>query len=406
MKNESETLAYIHSLGFFSHPASLERITALLHALGDPQKRLRAIHIAGTNGKGSVAAYLASICRENGLKTGLFVSPYILNFRERIQLNGAFIPPEVLTELSCRVRDTGIAVTEFEFITAVAFLYFAQERCDIAVVETGLGGRLDATNTLTDTAVSVITKIGLDHTAILGDTLAQIAAEKCGIIKNEVTVTSPCQPPEALAVIRARARRLILPDPAALCVRECGLFGNRFSYRGAEYETVLGGEHQIENALTAIEAAGCPGLGIDLSAIQRGLLHTRFPARLEVLSRSPLIVLDGAHNPDGAEALCAAMRPYAGKITAVIGMMRDKNVDAFLRHTLPLCRRAVAVQASDSPRALSAGELAALASDYCADTAACGAPAEAARIALSADGPVFIFGSLYLASAMRPLLTG
>lgn len=404
--NDTETVAYIHSLGMFSHEASLTRITALLGRLGNPQNACPSVHIAGTNGKGSTAVMTASAFRAAGLRTGLFISPFVIGFCERIQVDGEFIPAEELIRLSRRVIDTGIAVTEFEFITAVGFLYFAARKCDVTVIETGLGGRLDATNTMDCVRVSVITKIGLDHTALLGDTLEKIAAEKCGIIRNDVTVSAPGQDEAALGVIRAHARRLIIPSLSELKVVHTGLDGNSFFYRGEPYETALGGEFQIGNALTAIETVRHAGFPLTGEELRRGLAAARFPARLEVIRRNPLLVLDGAHNPDGAAALAAAMQPYAGAVTGVTGMMRDKNYEKFLSTVLPLCRRVVAVRASDSPRALSAAETAAAASAFCAEVCTADSYADALHQAfsLSAGGPVFIFGSLYLAAGIRPLL--
>lgn len=404
--NYNETLEYIHSLGMFSHPAGLERITALLHRLGNPQNSFEAVHIAGTNGKGSVAAYTSNIFRAAGLKTGLFISPFIIDFRERIQINGDFIPPDRLCELAERVRSAAVDVTEFEFITAMAFLYFAEEKCDIVVAETGLGGRLDATNTLSRVRVSVITRIGLDHTAILGNTFKKIAAEKCGIIKNDITVSAPHQPRTAAQVIRSSAKRLCIPDLRRLQVLKIGISGNEFIYRGVCYKTALGGEHQIENALTAIEAVRNSGLVNDDGMIRLGLAATRFPARLEKLFNTPLVILDGAHNPDGAVTLERAMREFSGKITGVVGMMKDKNCDGFLKTVLPHCRRVIAVKACDSPRALTADQMAELAVKYCNEV--CDAEslekAIAAALQSSKNDPVFIFGSLYLASAARKLL--
>lgn len=405
--NYNQTLEYIHSLGMFSHPAGLERITALLNRLQNPQNSFEAVHIAGTNGKGSVAAYTSSIFRAAGLKTGLFISPFIIDFRERIQINGEFIPQNRLCELAERVRAVGIEVTEFEFITAVAFLYFAEEKCDIVVAETGLGGRLDATNSLSRVRVSTITRIGLDHTAILGSTLKKIAAEKCGIIKNNITVSAPHQPRTAAQVIKSSAKQLFIPDMRRLRVINVGISGNEFIYGGTCYKTALGGEHQIENALTAIETVRKSGLVNDESIIKSGLAAARFPARLEKISDKPLIILDGAHNPDGAVTLERAMREFSGKITAVIGMMKDKNCDGFLKTVLPHCRRVIAVKACDAPRALTAAQMAELAKKYCKEVSAVEKLDEAITTALrsAADEPVFIFGSLYLASAVRPLIT-
>jgi dihydrofolate synthase/folylpolyglutamate synthase len=187
--NYNETLDYIHSLGNFSLPPTLDRIKTVLKKLGNPQKRIKAIHIAGTNGKGSVSAMMASVFKEAGYKTGLFISPYIIEFTERIQINGEYIKKESLCEFAQRVKETGIALTEFEFITALAFLYFAEQKIDILICETGLGGRLDATNSLENKIATVITKIGIDHTAILGDTIEKIAAEKCGILRDCSTIS-------------------------------------------------------------------------------------------------------------------------------------------------------------------------------------------------------------------------
>lgn len=406
--NYKECLEYIHSLGMFSHPAGLERISALLKKLGSPQNSFDAIHIAGTNGKGSTATYTSCICRCAGLKTGLFISPFIIDFRERIQINGEFIPQKRLCELTERVRDTKIAVTEFEFITAVAFLYFAEEKCDIVIAETGLGGRLDATNTLTRVLVSTITRIGLDHTAILGNTFKKIAAEKCGIIKNGITVSAAHQPRTAAEVIKQSAKKLIVPDMRRLKVLKTDIHGNEFIYCGTHYKTLLGGEHQIENALTAIETVKHSGLAIESDAIIRGLAAASFPARLEKISDTPLVILDGAHNPDGAVTLERAMRSFSGKIVAIVGMMKDKNCDDFLKTVLPHCRHVIAVKASDAPRALTAEQMAQLASKYCKNVSIGGSLEDAIKSAfeMAKNDAVFIFGSLYLASAIRPLLIG
>lgn len=405
--NYNQTLEYIHSLGMFSHPASLERITELLKRLNNPQNRFEAVHIAGTNGKGSVASYTSNVFRAAGLKTGLFISPFIINFRERIQINGEFIPEEKLCELAKRVRDADVNVTEFEFITAIAFLYFAEQKCDIVVAETGLGGRLDATNMLSRVRVSTITKIGLDHTAILGNTFKKIAAEKCGIIKNDITVSAPHQPRTAAVVIRQHANKLITPDMRRLKVLKIGITGNEFIYRNIHYKTALGGAHQIENALTAIETVINSKLVNNTETIRAGLAATRFPARLEKVSDAPLVVIDGAHNPDGAATLESAMQEFSGKITAIVGMMKDKNCEDFLKVVLPHCKKVIAVKACDAPRALTAEQMRVLAEKYCKDTSSSNSHAEAIKTAFGCcEGePIFIFGSLYLASAVRPLLT-
>ena len=400
--NHQETLSYIHSLGNFSKPAGLERIKAVLEKLGNPQKNLPSVHIAGTNGKGSISCMLSYIFREAGLKTALFISPYIIDFRERIQIDGKFISENDLTDVCAEVMNTGIELTEFEFITAAAFLYFSKQKCDIAVVETGLGGRLDATNTLTDVRSAVITKIGLDHTAILGDTYSKITREKCGIIKNCPVITNPCQPKEATKVIKDTAKKLIVPDINRLSGVECSIPKSTFIYKEKKYELSLLGEYQVENALCAIECAENIGFEIPYETVFSALKKARFPARAEIISEAPLVVLDGAHNPDGAEALAGIMKNTNSDITAVIGVMRDKDYKEILRRTLPFCKNAVAVRVDGLERSLSAGELCKSASEYCpcAEASDFDDALKKAKI-FSDGGAVFVFGSLYLASALR-----
>ncbi|MBQ8267944.1 MAG: thrombospondin type 3 repeat-containing protein [Clostridia bacterium] len=239
----NETLNYIHSLGRFSHKAGLNRITQVCTTLGNPQNDFKCIHIAGTNGKGSTCAFVSSALMAAGYKVGTFVSPFITDFCERIQINGEYISRDDLCRLSQRVIDTGVSLTEFEFITVVGFLCFAENKIDIAVLETGLGGRFDATNVIPKPLLSVITKIGLDHTAVLGDTLSQIAEEKCGIIKGDNVVTSHNQPNEALSVIKNHAINVIIPETNDLKDIKCSAFGNSFVYDNTYYETSLGGEY-------------------------------------------------------------------------------------------------------------------------------------------------------------------
>ncbi len=403
--NYTQTLEYIHSLGNFKLPAGLERIAEVLKKLGDPQEKFDAVHIAGTNGKGSVSAMLAKIFETAGFKTGLYISPYIIDFRERIQINGNFIPEEKMTEYAERVKNTGVAMSEFEFITAAAFSYFADEKCDIVIAETGLGGRLDATNTLMRVKAAVITKIGLDHIGILGDTLEKIAEEKCGIIKDFVTVSSPCQKPEALAVIEKYADRLFVPDTDRLQIIKSDFSGNSFIYDGYRYDLSLLGNYQIENALTVIETVKHSGYDIPYGTVKKALANTFFPARNEVICKKPLIVLDGAHNPDSAEALSAVMEKYSGRITAIIGVMRDKDYEAVLAETLKHCCDAVAVTVKDMPRSLDKGSLADAAGVFCpCFTADSYADAVKKAISVSGGEPIFVFGSLYLASGIRDLL--
>lgn len=284
-------LDWLQSLPRLSGEPGLDRMKALLAALGDPQKRGRYVHIAGTNGKGSVAAFTANILQKAGFKTGLTISPYVRDFRERFQIDGQMIPPETLERLAAKVRAAAETLTEtpvqFEAVTALALCWFDEEHCDVAVLETGLGGRFDATNAVENTLVAAITRIDLDHTELLGDTVEKIAAEKAGIVKPGcIAVTYPVQEKEALQAIVAACIRekadLVAPEAEDIHLRRGGLFENRMEYGGYEVNLALPGAHQACNAAMAIEIALAlwrQGLDIPDDAILEGLEATRFPAR-------------------------------------------------------------------------------------------------------------------------------
>lgn len=279
--NYNETLSYIHSLNKFGSVLGLERITKLLDKLGNPEKELKFIHVAGTNGKGSTCTMLSSVYIDAGLKTGLYTSPYVIDFRERIQVNGKFIEKECLTVLSDKIKETGVVVTEFEFITALAFLYFKEQKCDIVILEVGMGGRFDATNAIENPLCSVITRIDLDHTDYLGDTIEKIAFEKCGIIKKgSPTISYPIQEYGSLTTIQNRSEKLIVPDINSLRILSSDINGNRFIYKDTEYYTRLVGKHQIYNALTVIETVREVGLA-DSQNIKLGIANAVLPARIE-----------------------------------------------------------------------------------------------------------------------------
>lgn len=402
--NYNEALNYIHSLGNFSMPASLKRIKEVLEKLGNPQKKINAIHIAGTNGKGSVSAMIANVFKTAGYKTGLFISPFIIDFRERIQINGEYISENDLCVFAETVKETDVQLTEFEFITAVAFLYFSKQNVDILVCETGLGGRFDATNVLENKKVCVITKIGLDHTAILGNTIEKITQEKCGILRDCPVVTTFNQEIEALNVIKRHTNKLFIPETESLSVQKCDI-GNIYIYKGKKYNLKLSGDYQIENALVAQKAVELSGYDISDDIICEGLKNTFFPARMEIISEKPLVVLDGAHNPDGANVLKKELLKHSGEVTAIIGMMKDKDYPEFLKTTLSCCENAVAVEVRGMPRSLSAEELCETANKYCKATMARSytEAIEKARF-LSGQKPIFVFGSLYLASEIRKIL--
>ena len=397
LMNYRETLDYIHSLGKFTFPAGLERIKKVLEMLGNPQNSFKSIHIAGTNGKGSVSAFVSSVFKTAGYKTGLFISPFIIDFRERIQINGEFISETDLEFYAQRVMETGVELNEFEFITALAFLYFKEQNIDVLICETGLGGRLDATNTLENLACTVITKIGLDHTAILGDTIEEIAGEKCGILRDCPTVTTPYQPQKALDVIKSKSNNLIIPDVSKMEI----LNDSTYIYKGEKFEISLKGEFQVENSLVAIECIKSSGFEIPYDSVYKGLKGTFFPARLEVISQKPLVLLDGAHNPDGARVLARELRKLPQKPVAIIGMMRDKNADEVLKTVLKYCKSAVAVSVPDNPRSLKAEELCKKAQEYCSCVTA---DSLLSALKITEGEDIVVFGSLYLASAIRPLL--
>ncbi len=403
--NYEQALKTIRSRSNFSLEPTLNRITKALEALGNPQEKFSAIHIAGTNGKGSTAAMCASVLKEQGLKTGLFISPYIIDFRERIQINNEFIDKEPLSRLTKKVADLDLPLTEFEFVTAIGFLYFAEQNCDIAVIETGLGGRLDATNTLPKTSenVSVITKIGLDHTAVLGDTIEQIAKEKCGIITQK-TVMFPLQVKSVAEIIENSSKEFIVPDLNQLEIIKSDLFSNTFIYKGKKYEINLGGRHQIFNAITAIETLKNLKFKINETAIFEGLKKTFFPARLEVANKNPLLIIDGAHNPDGASVLKDAMSCHGGKITAIVGMLKDKDCESFLETVIPLCDEVLCVSVPNNPRTMSGEELSQLVQRYCQKVKTLDSVELAIKEVENTKNTVFVFGSLYLASAVRELL--
>lgn len=412
-------LDWLQSLPRLSGEPGLDRMKALLAALGDPQKRGRYVHIAGTNGKGSVAAFTANILQKAGFKTGLTISPYVLDFRERFQIDGQMIPPETLERLAAKVRAAAETLAEtpvqFEAVTALALCWFDEEHCDIAVLETGLGGRFDATNAVENTLVAAITRIDLDHTELLGDTVEKIAAEKAGIVKPGcIAVTYPVQEKEALQAIAAACIRekadLVAPEAEDIHLRRGGLFENRMEYGGYEVNLTLPGAHQACNAAMAIEIALAlwrQGLDIPDEAILEGLEATRFPARIEVLRRQPLVLLDGSHNPAGAAALAATLKAQRlpQKPAAVLGVLADKAAGEMLR-ALGESFSTIYAVTPDCPRAMSADELARLASQELPEVPAypCADLGQALDTALGLPQGAVVCGSLYLAAQARPML--
>lgn len=416
-----EALETIHAFPRFGGRPGLARVQKFLDLLGNPQDGLKFIHVAGTNGKGSTCAIMASVLEKAGYRTGLFTSPFISDFCERIQVNRRAIPQEALAglvdELTPAVRfleENGDTLTEFDFTTALGFLWFARQQCDLVVLEVGLGGRLDATNAIGTPLVSVITSISLDHTAVLGDTVEQIAAEKAGIIKPYgVTVCYPAQAPDALEVIRRTAanqhNQWVEADVTALTAVSSGLEGTELLYEGLPLHLPLIGAHQVKNAATALAALSVLpkyGYPIPEKAFTEGFAAVAFPARLEVLSKRPVVILDGAHNPDGTRTLAEALRRYlrGRRLVGLIGMLADKAVSTAAENLRGLFSQVVAV-APDNPRAMPAEELAAIWRMEGVEAVPAYGVDEALERAFSLMGKedaLVICGSLYLAGEARP----
>ena len=411
-----EALNAIHAVHWQGHKPGLGRTRALLAALGDPHKALRFVHVAGTNGKGSTAAMLDSCLRAAGYKTGLFTSPYINRFNERVQVDGVPIPDGDLVRLVERVQPAAAAMadtpTEFEFITALGMLWFAEQRCDIVVLEVGLGGALDSTNVIDPPECAVITALGLDHVKELGPTLADIAAAKAGIIKPGSPAVSYGGAPEADRVIAAAARAcgapLTVVDFTRLRLRGAGLDGQTFDFDGLDGLTLpLLAGYQPRNAavaVTALRALRTRGWDIPDEAIRRGLASVRWPGRFELLRRSPPFLLDGSHNAHGMRATADSLRSlFPGqKFVFLVSIMADKDADEMLRLLLPLAKAFVTVTAP-SPRAIPAADLAARieALGGSAEPAASIPAAVERTAALAAGGPAAALGTLYFSGEVR-----
>lgn len=413
--NYQQALEYTHSLKRLGKTPGLACLWRVMNALGNPQERLKVIHVAGTNGKGSVCAITASVLQAAGYQVGLFTSPFLVDFRERFQVNGEYIPKETYAALCQQVKTAmereGEELSQFAFITAVAYLWFAKENCDLVVLETGLGGRLDATNLIKHPLVCAITNVSLDHTELLGNTVEEIMAEKCGILKeNGVTVLSLGQSVEALSVAMETAartgNRLVIPNAPALQIQEASVQGTTFTYGDEEYTLSLLGEYQPINAVTALEILNVlseKGYGVSKPAIKKGLANARHLGRCQVLRQNPLVLLDGAHNPDGAAALAKTLQSFlqGEKAVGICGVMSDKAATDLRDEIAPYLTTLVAVT-PNSPRSLEAEELAKLFEGTCQTKTAL-VNEELIAYIKSQTEPVVIFGSLYLAGEILAL---
>lgn len=374
--NYKEARVYLDEVSKYGSVLGLESMRELLHRLGDPQNELKFIHISGTNGKGSVLAYLSTILSGAGYRTGRYISPTLFSYRERIQVDGEYIEKE---SLACHVTAIAAAAedmqkaglpspTVFEIETALAFLYFKEKRCDIVTLEVGCGGLLDATNVITTTLMEVIASISMDHTDLLGDTLAKIAAQKAGIIKPDTMVVSAQQKSEAAQVIEDTCKEqhctLQMVDESKISNVHYGAEGQTFSYK--EWENVaisLAGSYQIKNAalaLEGVEALRKLGYALSDQQVREGLLHTAWRGRFTTLRRDPTVIIDGAHNPAAALELKESLERYfPGKtLYFVMGMFKDKDYAQVIDLTAPLARHIITVETPGNPRAMPARELA------------------------------------------------
>jgi len=410
-KNANEAIDWIHGARYKGQKNGLENTRALLEELGNPQDKFRCVHIAGTNGKGSTAAFTERILREAGYVTGMYTSPYLIRYNERVQVCGVPIADDELVDImnliAIKVGNLlakDIFPTTFELGTALAFEYFARRGVDYAVVEVGVGGRFDSTNVITPD-VSLIAAIGLDHVKVLGDTVEQIAFEKAGIIKPGVPAVVQTQAENILDVFREisvqRGCHLsISPMPEVIAG---DAYGTDLILDGQKYHINLCGKHQLLNA--ALAAYGARRLGITDEAICRGLEKAKWPCRLEWVSG---VLIDGAHNPQGAAALRNYIETYfpGEKITLVTGMMHDKQTEEVAMILAPVCRLVIATAVDNEPRAATPSEMAAIYSALGADTVAIEGIANAIETAMKLDGIKVFSGSLYVAGAVREYLGG
>lgn len=429
---------WVHALPRLGPQPGLTRMKALLQALGNPQGCLQFVHVAGTNGKGSTVAMLGSILAQAGYKVGVNISPYVLDFRERFMINGAMVEEKELAGILSEVKNAADTLDgppiEFEAVTAAALLYFAQQKCDVVCMEAGIGGMNDATNVIENTLVACITQIGYDHMDLLGNTLREIAADKCGIFKNNCTVVVyPAQKAEAMAEIKKQARlkdcALVIPDVETEQgqTQNQSLYCNPAQYKGYSLQIPFAGQHQVMNASVVVEAALAlreKGYAIDNIHIMKGIERAKFPARIEILNpdcfgeqkkgtaKDPVVILDCAHNEDSARALANTLQAAnCHGLVGVAGILQDKQAETILALLRPYINVLYTV-APPSPRAIAPGTLAVMARDRFnyKEVLACKTVEEALikafEKAQASETNVLIYGSVYLAAEVRAVFSG
>ncbi len=422
--NYREAMQYVDELRPLGSVMGLDSMRRLCAALGDPQDKLKFVHIAGTNGKGSTLAYISTIMQEAGYRVGRYISPTVNGYRERFQVNGREITQAGLCKYlepvkaeAARLAAQGEAhPTLFEVETAVAFLYFLDKECDLVVLETGLGGALDATNVVNTTLAAVFVSISMDHMDILGESLEEIAFAKAGIIKNRCYAISVKQDPEVMKVLRQSAlvkkAKFLTADLSRAKRIRYGVTKQSFDYdKYKDLEISMLGQFQIENAVLAVETVltlvRC-GFKVSEEKVRKGLLNTKWPGRFDVIAKRPFFIADGAHNEDGAKKLAESIRFYFTnrKIIYIMGMLQDKEYDKVIRHTFELASHIITVTPPIKERALPALELAQTAREYHRAVTAADSVQEAVEIAYlltgkDKDAVIVAFGSLsYLGELM------
>ena len=407
-----EALRYIHEVCWKGTIPGLERIQALLDAMGNPERKCKFVHVTGTNGKGSTCAMVASILRKAGYKTGLYTSPYLIRFNERIQINGEQISDADICELTEYVKPFAESIferpTEFEMVTAIGFEYFARHKCDIVVCEVGMGGEFDATNVIPAPEAAVICNIGLDHTEVLGDTLEKIAGAKAGIIKPGCDAVLYRERPSVEAVFEERCKALNAPlDKAvfdSLHLLSHSVEGQVFDWeRFHALRLPLLGEHQLHNAAVALTTARVlqkRGWKITDEQIREGIESVRWPGRFELMRKDPMFIIDGGHNPQCIEALVKNIRDYlpGRELTVLTGVLGDKDFHCMYRDVAQYAKEFITITPANA-RALTAEKLADYLRQFGKPVTACDVVADGVRLAIEhagKDGVVLCYGSLYM----------
>lgn len=424
MMKYKEALCRIEELRQYGSQPGLERVRMLLDMMGNPQDKLKCVHVTGTNGKGSVCAVVSSVLGASGYTTGLFTSPFITDLREQIQVNGSMISEEEFAEIAeyvfafaDRLTEKEIIITEFEFTMAAAFEFFCRKNCHVAVLEVGMGGLLDSTNVIKSPLCAVLTPISLDHTGMLGRTLRDIAQHKCGIIKDGTCVVSAYQEYEVQRVLEKvceeKSASLVYADYDDVKIVNQDFSGAKVIYKGEEFILPLLGGHQVENlsiSLNVLEVLKAQGFeNITNGSMKEGIKNAKNPARFELVGETPTVIIDGAHNPEGmrtfADTLDSLLPDKKGVL--ILGMLRDKDVHTALSYIKGKFRKVYTVNINN-PRAMGAQELSEICTEFFEDVEACDNPQTAFDLAYTraqTEGVhLCVCGSLYLANQIRPYI--